>query len=49
MDRGAGQATIHGIARVEHDLVTTPPPYINVELYHYGNIDIPFIFNTIYF
>ena len=49
MDRGAWQATIHGIARVEHDLVTTPPPYINAELYHYGNIDIPFILNTIYF
>ena len=48
-DRGAWQATVHGVARVEHDLVTTPPPYINVELYHYGNIDIPFILNTIYF
>ena len=26
MDRGAWQATVHGIARVEHDLVTKPPP-----------------------
>ena len=26
MDRGAWQATVHGIARVRHDLVTKPPP-----------------------
>ena len=26
MDRGAWQATVHGVARVGHDLVTTPPP-----------------------
>ena len=26
MDRGAWQATIHRIARVEHDLATKPPP-----------------------
>ena len=26
MDRGAWQATIHGGARVRHDLVTKPPP-----------------------
>ena len=26
MDRGAWQATVHGIARVGHDLVTKPPP-----------------------
>ena len=26
MDRGAWQATVHGVARVEHDLVTKPPP-----------------------
>ena len=26
MDRGAWQATVHGVTRVEHDLVTTPPP-----------------------
>ena len=26
MDRGAWQATVHGFARVRHDLVTKPPP-----------------------
>ena len=26
MDRGAWQATVHGVARVGHDLVTKPPP-----------------------
>ena len=26
MDRGAGQATAHGVERVGHDLVTKPPP-----------------------
>ena len=26
MDRGAWQATIHGVARVGHDLATRPPP-----------------------
>ena len=26
MDRGAWQATFHGVARVGHDLVTKPPP-----------------------
>ena len=26
MDRGAWQATVHGISRVRHDLVTKPPP-----------------------
>ena len=25
MDRGAWQATIHGVARVGHDLATKPP------------------------
>ena len=25
MDRGVGQATVHGVARVGHDLVTKPP------------------------
>ena len=28
MDRGAWRATVHGVARVRHDLVTKPaPPY----------------------
>jgi len=26
MDRGAWWATVHGVTRVGHDLVTTPPP-----------------------
>ena len=26
MDRGAWQATVHGAARVRHDLATNPPP-----------------------
>ena len=26
MDRGAWQATVHGITRVGHDLTTKPPP-----------------------
>ena len=27
MDRGAWWATVHGVARVGHDSVTTPPPH----------------------
>ena len=26
IDRGAWRATVHGVARVGHDLVTKPPP-----------------------
>ena len=26
MDRGAWRATVHGVARVRHDLATNPPP-----------------------
>ena len=26
MDRGAWQATVHGVARVSHDIMTKPPP-----------------------
>ena len=26
MDRGAWQATVHGVAKVRHDLATKPPP-----------------------
>ena len=29
MDRGARQATVHGVTRVRHDLVTKPPPKTN--------------------
>ncbi|KAB0340793.1 hypothetical protein FD754_022823 [Muntiacus muntjak] len=28
MDRGAWQATVHGVARIRHNLVTKPPPPI---------------------
>ena len=28
VDRGAWQATVHGVARVRHDLVTKPLPYV---------------------
>ena len=30
MDRGAWQATVYGVTRVGHDLVTKPPPRIHV-------------------
>ena len=33
MDRGIWQATVHGIARVGHDLVTKPPPAQVVEIH----------------
>ena len=26
MDKGPWQATVHGVTRVRHDLVTKPPP-----------------------
>ena len=28
MERGAWQATVHGVGRVEHALVTKPPPVV---------------------
>ena len=28
MDRGVWQATVHGIARVRHDLATKPLPHV---------------------
>ena len=34
MDRGAWQATDHGIARVGHDLVTKPPLKGSMSLLH---------------
>ena len=30
MDRGAWQARVLGVARIRHDLVTKPPPPLNV-------------------
>ena len=32
MDRGAWQATAHGVARVRHDLATKPPLHFKVNL-----------------
>ena len=29
MDRGVWEATVHGLARVGHDLATKPPPPFN--------------------
>ena len=39
MDRGAWWATVHGIARVGHDLVTKPPPpnYNHISKYKFMN------------
>ena len=31
MDRGAWQATVHGVSRVRHHLVTKPPPMTYME------------------
>ena len=31
MDGGAWQATVHGVARVGHDLATEPPPQRNID------------------
>ena len=35
MHRGAGQATVHGVARVGHDLATKPPLYSNSLSFQY--------------
>ena len=32
-DRGAWWATVHGVARVGHNLVTKPPPPLEIKLY----------------
>ena len=40
MDRGAWQATVHGVVRVGHDSATKPPPYIThvwLSIYIYIN------------
>ena len=35
MDRGAWQATVHGVARVGHNLVTKPPsPHTMLNIYY---------------
>ena len=33
MDRGAWWATVHGVARVGHNLVTKPPPHLLIYLF----------------
>ena len=38
-DRGAQWATVHGVARVRHDLATKlPPPYAHICIYIYAYI-----------
>ena len=37
MNRGAWRATVHGIARVGHDLVTKPPPWNSSARLDFGN------------
>ena len=32
MDRGAWQVTVHGVARVGHDFVTTPPYSMGIKI-----------------
>ena len=44
MDRGAWQATVHGVARVGHDLVTKPPnqpPNIRVQICLWTSVSHP--------
>ena len=36
MDRGAWQATVHGFARVRHDLASKPPPPLQSQLCQLG-------------
>ena len=36
MDRGAWQATVHGVVRVRHDLATKPPPLCDYICYLLG-------------
>ena len=51
MDRGAWQATVHGVTRVGHDLVTKPPPppnyktarYMRTQVLHFVSIHQPFL------
>ena len=34
MDRGAWQATVHGVPRIRHNLVTKPPPPRTYSIFH---------------
>ena len=40
MDRGAWQATVHGVVRVGHDLETKPPPGFQSIILTYSNIQL---------
>ena len=41
MDRGAWRATVHGVTRVGHDLVTKPPPILLLGLPCGSAVKIP--------
>ena len=51
MDRGAWQATVHGVTRVRHDLVTKlPPPFLAPEFYKLlSGTQERFVFNLPFF
>ena len=39
MDRGAWWATVHGVARIGHNLATKPPPPIfSIDTHEEGNV-----------
>ena len=38
-DRGAWWATVHGVARVGHDLRTKPPPLKTASIYHHLRVE----------
>ena len=44
MDREAWQATVHGVARVGHDLATKPPPGFQSVIASDSNIQLKIIF-----
>ena len=47
MDRGAWQATVHGVARVVHDLVTKPlPPPSFARLANIFRVSSDHLFNS---
>ena len=49
MDRGAGQATVHGGVRVGHDLATKPPPGFQSIILTDSNIQLKNIYIYFYF
>ena len=38
MDRGIWQATVYGVTRVGHDLVTKPPKHVIKDMKHIKNL-----------